>query len=143
MRKYALLVCLVMFFALLFSPAFATHLGPIIFGEERIESVTLCFAVKDAMALARLDEESVKKGESLEKFLNKTLHLAVEGKCDAKHLRYTPLETIYQWIGREKRADGTFGQTQMSLLKSQSGNTSVFVIVTDKAPPPSKKQKKL
>ena len=141
MKKLTSSIFLVVFIDLLCSPVFATHLGPIIFGQERTEGVTLCFALQDAMALARIDEESLKNGESLEEFLDKTIYLAVQGKCDAKRLRYTPLETVYQWIGREKRADGTFGETQMSLLKSQSGNATVFVIVTDQAPTPSGQKK--
>ena len=123
--------------ALLFSNAFATHLGPIVFGEERAERVVLCFSLEDGMALATKDQESLKAGESLQQFLVKTQDV----DCDTASIYYTPMETIYQWIGRAKKSDGTVTQAIVSLIKAQSGTATIYVIVLDEAPPPAGKQK--
>lgn len=121
-----------------FSPVSATHLGPIVFGQERFEVAIFCFSLEHALAIARQDENSTKIKESPEAFFSRTQALAEEGGCDAGTIKYTPLQTMHQWTGGTILRDP---EIKMSLVKAQVRHLTIYVFVSDEAPPPVDKPK--
>lgn len=138
MRKILTISLISLIAALLFSaPANARHLGPIVFGEERFEGVAFCTSLEHALLIA-IQEESTKAGESPQEFFDKTLQLAEAGDCASMRIAYTPVETVHQWNG------GVFfgeSEIQVSLLKAQLGDMTLYIFTSDAAPPPANKPK--
>lgn len=120
-------------------PAFATHLGPIEFGKERVESVFLCIKKDDAIFLATEERRSIDAKESTETFLGRISHLVTEKRCGMADLAYTPRETIHQWTGRMVR-DNKIVETHMSIVRSDSEFGEVFVLTPDPAPAPKNRK---
>ena len=115
------------------SLAYASHLGPIVFGQERFEGVMFCLSLEHALAIARQDEASIQANESVKEVSDKTEQLAQEGGCDVGNIVYTPMQTLHQWKG------GTFIRDfkgQMSIVKSRSHNIDIYVFTADEAPAP-------
>ena len=52
LKNLFLVLAITMFWV---SPAIATHLGPVVFGQERFEKVALFFSREDAIFLAKED----------------------------------------------------------------------------------------
>lgn len=138
--KKLLIISLISFVvsALLFSPTYANHLGPIVFGQERLERVTFCLSLGHALALAREDERSIKAKESVKEFFDKAKQLIKEGDCDGGVIVYTPLETMHQWIGRAFIQDF---EVRMSMVRSQSQGITIYVLTPDEAPAPAHQPK--
>ena len=123
------------------SSVFATHLGPVVFGQERFEKVALCFSREDAIFLAKEDERSIAAGESVSQYYDKISHVMRKGNCSAFKIRYIPKETIYQWTGRMGDVQKS-EKILFSLVKSEMGRHVVYVFITNKAPPPVSNLKK-
>ena len=137
MKKFFNLILLGVFLtSILAQPAIASHLGPIIFGKERIEEVVFCLALADAMFVAKQEEESMAKNEPLEQYFDRVEHLFHGGKCGTLNIQHIPLETIYQWDSREV-TDGKIKKAFFSIIKSLSGSATIYVLVPDEVPPPN------
>lgn len=118
-------------------PVEATHLGPIVFGTARTETVVLCFDKMSAMQLASEEQRSIEAQERVDQFFGRIIHLFNDERCGLKNISYTARETIHQWTGRMVRGD-TFVDTHMSIVRSDSEMGEVFVITPDSAPAPKK-----
>ena len=134
MRKLLMISLISFLIAMsLISLAYAKHLGPIVFGQERFELVMFCLSFEHALAIARQDEASAQADESAKEFFDKVEQLAQCGDCDAKRVLYTPMQTLHQWQG------GTFirgFKGQMSIVKSRSRNITTYVFTANEAPAP-------
>jgi len=121
-------------------PVNATHLGPIVFGQERVERIIACFLEEDALFIAKQEEESIIARESPEQYQKEITHLFERGNCMSQDVRYVPEETIYQWNGWLVRSGKIQEELVLfSIIKSESRDTTIYVIVADEAPAPVSK----
>lgn len=118
-------------------PAEATHLGPIVFGTVRTETVVLCFDKMSAMQLANEEQRSIEAQERVDQFFGRIIHLFNNEKCGLKNISYIGRETIHQWTGRMLRGEEIIS-THMSIVRSDSNVGEVFVITPDDVPAPKK-----
>lgn len=135
------------------NPVHARHLGPIVFGQERVEEVTICFDRDDALFYFEQARESFVLKETHDKSFERVALLATERRCVYGSVQYTPLKTLRQ-VGpltltpEERKAcqsdDGTIRLAlcdelgrPFSLVEAVTWDKkTIYIIPLDGAPPP-------
>ena len=116
--------------------AYAKHLGPIVFGQERKETIFYCSKLDDAMTIVKEYEKSLKMGETPGQYNTRISHFVTSGRCSKAEVVYTPQETSYQWMLRKNFDGRPIEIGQHSIVKSISDGKEIYAFVDDLAPPP-------